>query len=341
MRFPIYMNDGKSVCPLSAFQVKSIKAVVDKIRSGEYKLITNYCLCSNEYPDRDIVISEKDRYGFPVPSIICSKCGIIRSGLVFDTKSNNEFYKNEYRSIYVGAKIPPTNFFNNQIERGRELFTFWNNILSDVKLSNVFEVGCGAGGILQTFFERGIKCSGNDYDVQYLDYGKSRGLDLYFGDYTEILEDNSVDLIILSHVMEHFLDPISDVLKIVGKVRSGGYLLVEVPGIYHIDKSYFNPIRYFQNAHVFSYYCDYLNIFFKQLGLEVITGNERCTFILMKPENWQKPTITSVYDSSLTSSFHKIANYLVLTHMMYRFKLNPYHWRAVMVRLLGTSNKAK
>jgi len=339
MKFPIYLNDGKSLCPLNNFQINAIRVVFDKIDSGEYKLVVNHCLCLNESPDRDVVISEKDRYGFPVPSLLCSKCGIIRSGVVFDSFSNDAFYKNEYRSIYVGAKIPPANFFEDQAVRGRDLFIFWKAFLPEVKLENVFEVGCGAGGILKAFAESGIKCSGNDYDVQYLDYGRSKGFDLYCGSYSDILTDASVDLIILSHVMEHFLDPVNELQKLIRKIRPGGYLLVEVPGILYIDKSYYNPILYLQNAHVFSYYYDHLRIFFMQLGLEVVTGNERCTFILKKPFNWHEQLIISIYDSALSDSFDRIAKYIFRTHIRYRLKLNPYQWRAMLVGFLGTNRK--
>lgn len=335
MKFPIYLNDGKSLCPLTDFQISAIKEVVNKITSGEYKLVANSCLCLNESPDRDIVISEKDRYGFPVPSLLCSKCGIIRSGHVFDEFSNSDFYKNEYRSIYVGSKIPPLHFFDNQTVRGRELFAFWKKVLPEVKLSNVFEVGCGAGGILQPFADSGVKCAGNDYDIQYLDFGRSKGFDLNYGNYYDFVANNSADLIILSHVMEHFLDPIHEMQNIVSKIRPGGYLLVEVPGIFYIDKSYYSPILYLQNAHVFSYYYDYLYIFFQQLGLEVVTGNERCTFILKKPLQWNEQPINSIYDSTLTGAFDKIAKYIFATHIRYQLKLNPHQWRARVVRLLN------
>jgi hypothetical protein len=80
------------------------------------------------------------------------------------------------------------------------------------------------------------------------------------------------------------------------KKKKGKYLLIEVPGIFSIpeDYYYFNPILYFQNAHVYNYYHYYLANMFQQLGLEIIYGDERCTFICKKKENWEYSSIHAI-----------------------------------------------
>ena len=90
---PLYNNDAQPMIPLSKFQKKSIKNLLNDIKKGKLNLVNNNCLCLNRIPENDIVIAEKDRYAIPVKNVLCSKCGLIRSKKIFDEKSNLEFYK--------------------------------------------------------------------------------------------------------------------------------------------------------------------------------------------------------------------------------------------------------
>ena len=85
--------------------------LIEAIDDGGLKMIDNHCLCKNNNPEKDIVISEKDRYGIPVGSILCSRRGLIRSNKIFNESSNNLFYEKFYRDLYVGQHIPDNKFF--------------------------------------------------------------------------------------------------------------------------------------------------------------------------------------------------------------------------------------
>jgi hypothetical protein len=110
--------------------------------------------------------------------------------------------------------------------------------------------------------------------------------------------------------MEHFDKPIQVMINLIKKIKPGKFLLVEVPGIFCIKNVYINPILYFQNAHVFNYYYYYLKIFFEQLGLDVLYGNERCTFVLQKPLDWKPVLIDVINDKHFEAWAVKIENYL-------------------------------
>lgn len=337
MKFPIYKNDGIAAEKITDSQLRSIEKLKVKIKSGEYKLIENECLCSNKDKSIDIVIAEKDRYGLPIKSVLCGKCGIIRSSTIFDNDSIIKFYSEEYRDIYTSKDSNGTHvdFYNDQVNRGKFLYSTFSKIVGDKKNLKIFEIGCGAGGILFPFLENDNFCSGSDYDTDYLDYGKKMGLDLKYGDYENILADESTDLIILSHVLEHITNPIQEMNKMIRKVKPNGYLIIEIPGIFIIDKAYFDPILYLQNAHVYSFYKDFLSVFYQALGLKVIYGDERCVFILQKPINWEASAIEQIYSPVLAAYPKKIKKYLRNTYFTYRFKLNPYIWKEKILKLLG------
>lgn len=336
IKFPIWKNDRKPLISLNDLQKRQIENFVRKIQSGEYKLIHNPCLCGNKDTSLDILISEKDRYGIPCEILLCKRCGLIRLKEKLDEQSTADFYKNYYRDIYVGREVASDEFFNEQIRRGQGFLNLLMRYVNLKDIKNVFEVGCGAGGILYPFYKEGLKVSGCDFNEKYLRYGKEMGLDLYQGE-IDILKTpkRSQDLVILSHVMEHFNEPIEKMNEIIEFIADGKYLLVEVPGFFWIPKIYFNPILYFQNAHVYNYYYYYyLKTFFETLGLEVLYGDERCTFLLRKPLNWEKNNIKVVYDEKMRVWAEKIEVEIKKYYLLHVLKLNPYYLRIGLIKIL-------
>lgn len=330
----LYKNDLVPMLSLSDFQKESINNLLNDINNNILILENNHCLCSNKNAEKDIVISEKDRYGIPVKQLICSKCGLIRNQKIFNVESNIKFYKNYYRNIYVGLKNPNDQFFEEQKTRGEKFLTLVKSHVELKKIQNILEIGCGSGGILAPFHEINISCTGVDYNKEYLEYGRLKGLSLICGDYKSHIEDDSVDLLILSHVMEHFTNPINEMIEVINKVKTNKYLLVEVPGIFFMNKVYLNPILYLQNAHVFNFYYSYLKVFFEKLGLEVIYGDERCTFLLHKCEGWKKPEVKMIYEKSLSDYPEKINVFIRKTNFLYKYSLSPYVWKSRLVNIL-------
>src|SRR5260221_147681 len=310
IKLPLYKDDGEPFFRLAGKQ-KEIQAQLNrKIKNGEYAQIQNYCLCANEYSVNDKVLSEKDLFGIGVKNILCCKCGLIRSDKIFDDKSMALFYKNEYNTLYYNLAQPSESFFRSQITRGNGFLSLIEKMRLLDDIETVFEVGCNMGGNIYPFHQKQKSVSGCDYDDEYLRYGNSKGLNLYQGEVNDqITPDNSQDLIILSHVMEHFAKPVNSLNEIAKKIRPRKYLLVEVPGIF-ADKPYsYYPIWHFQKAHVYNFfYKEYLEVFFSSLGFEILYGDERCTFVLRKGKTHSLMT-EPVYDEKLRNYPSRIENY--------------------------------
>ncbi|KIM06043.1 MAG: hypothetical protein KN64_00620 [Sulfurovum sp. AS07-7] len=335
INFPIWKNDGKEVVWLNGLQKDQIKNFLKKVESKEYKFVDNPCLCGNKDKSLDILVAQKDRYGIACDNVLCKKCGMIRLKERLDDYSTAEFYKNEYRDIYVGKDQASDEFFNSQAERGQTFYELVKKYVDISEIKTVFEIGCGAGGILYPFHKEDKKVSGCDFGEKYLKFGQDRGLDLYQGEIdTNKTPKKSQDLVILSHVMEHFNEPLKTMNEIIELVADEKYLLVEVPGIFDIKKTYFNPILYFQNAHVHNYYYYYLKIFFEKLGLKVIYGNERCTFLLQKPSGWVANDNVIVFDNNMEMWAEKIENELKKYYVLHLLKLNPYYLKIGLIKVL-------
>ena len=309
--FPLYKDDGEPIFRLVEKQKEAQKLLNWKITSQVYGEIENHCLCANENESDDIVLAEKDLIGISVKNILCGKCGLIRSDKVFDTKSMAQFYGNEYNILYYGSAQPNEKFFQSQVERGNGFYELIRviGLLDDIE--NVFEIGCNMGGNMFPFFLNKKTVSGCDYAKEYVEFGKAKGLNLYAGEVDDIrTPDGSQDLVILSHVMEHFADPIGYICSITRKIKPGKYLLIEVPGVFADNPYPYYPIWHLQKAHVFNFfYKEYLDVFFSSFGYEILYGDERCTFVLKKRIDQHSGRPTSIYDRRLEGYPARIENH--------------------------------
>ena len=314
-KFPLYKDDGKAKEFLNARQKSVIKSLVNEVKMGRMSVVENHCMCCNDHVENDIVISEKDRYGLPIPQVLCSKCGLIRSGVVFDEKSNNKFYAEYYRDMYSPGDTPLDFLWKDQKERGYRILELIDS-LNLIGIKDIAENGTGMGGVIYPFYKKGFNVMGCDFDQRYLEYGSSKGLNLMYGDFGNLVKNESCDLVLLVHVLEHFLDPLKEMKKIISKIRIGKYLYVEVPGIFNIDKAYGSPILYFQNAHVYNYYEAYLQQMFGNMGLKIVYSDEVCRFVLQRITS-DIPDVKSISSDVLAVYPPKIAQYLFRTKQNY------------------------
>ena len=313
IKFPLYDDDGKSLLILKPIVKRAVDCVNEKIRNGEYKHIVNPCLCGNKSENQDSVISQKDMWGVTVENVICSKCGLIRSKEILSEASLIDFYEKYYKKIYYNSTEPKESFFMSQTLRGQGFFELLQSLGFLNQIVTVFDYGCDMGGVLVPFAKAGKKVTGCSFGKAYVSYGQKKGLTgLYHGglDHTKT-EEASQDLVILSHVMEHFTKPIEQIQELLLIIKPGKYLLVEVPGLFADNPYKDYPVWHLQKGHVFNFfYKDFLKIFFERFGLKVMFCNERCTFVLKKPINYQLPAkVDPIYSPVLEKYPEEVAGY--------------------------------
>ena len=126
-----------------------------------------------------------------------------------DINLKKKFYKNFYLKYYRNIthnslKVEPS-FFQDQINRGRILF---DNLKSFLPSSGkMLDVGCSAGGTMVPFIKNKWKCYGNDPDKSYVEYGKSKKLNVdYLLSENMNFKKNFFDLIIILGSLEHCYD---------------------------------------------------------------------------------------------------------------------------------------
>lgn len=325
VRYPLFLKLEDLHVHLGKIQQSAVARLIQKLDAGRYKRSKNNCLCGNNDTRLDELVSRADMHGIPLDVVLCKKCGLIRSAEIFDQLSNADYYRYEYRDIHSGGSQLVEKYFTSQLDRGNSFLQILSSVGIMKDIDSVMEIGCGSGGILYPFHLGGKKVCGFDYDDEYLDYGRTKGMGLFcLGKDDDLFQQTAPDLLILSHVMEHFLNPKEELLRYITKVKPGKYLLVEVPGIFsELTKKllYGYPVRYFQIAHVVQFfYRDFLELFFRAFDLEVVYGDETATFVLRKPLNWSPKLPDSIFGEELAKYPSLIDNYLKETYFDFRYR---------------------
>lgn len=104
----------------------------------------------------------------------------------------------------------------------------------------IIDLGCGHGNLLRTFKEMGCSVLGVDPDSAARETAGNNSVPVLDGTAEALpssLDDQSFDLVIMSHSLEHCLDPMLALRNAFGLTKPGGKLYVEVPncGCVHFE----------------------------------------------------------------------------------------------------------
>lgn len=253
--------------PVTARGVTAIADVCKKLASGDYPQEEVPCLCGEH---QGLCIARVDRYGIPHRTVLCARCALLRTNPRMTRASYQHFYVNHYRAIYERPNHDPDRYFAAQLLRAEQRASHTVRWVRPRMGAAVVEIGCGAGWNLIPYQSRGWRAIGWDVDDGYLELGRRRGLDLRHGLLESACETGeSFDLIVLSHVLEHLLDPINDLGLLRDILKPEGLLSIEVPSAFAVSRL----DRYFQNAHAWSFVPQTLRAVMESAGYQCVAMN--------------------------------------------------------------------
>ena len=242
-----------------------------KARFYDWEHVLKCPLCEG----RDFAPYRKVRSGFlSIHLTLCNICGLVLQSPRLSERSLKDFYSNEYR-FNLKKNLNKKNMdklFSRGIRRGAYICEFFDKSKIDYKDSTVFELGCAYGGILEQFRKRGCQVKGCDLDKDVVKYGMLKGLDLICGSVDMLLKDEGkADIVILSHVLEHIIEPYSFLNKVHQLLKENGVLYIEVPGI---NSKKNEQKRYAQLGHIAYFNLDTTKKMAQKTNFEFIAGNE-------------------------------------------------------------------
>lgn len=199
-------------------------------------------------------------------TVRCEKCRLIRLSPRPTVDCIGEYYPENY-GAYSATTISTENISKHRLSKLRDairasvLYKFgyganeingWQKILSPL-LTQLFyrhatfgfndllpnyapngtalEVGCGNGFYLHYLKYLGWKVNGVDLSPHSVKSAKELfDIDVFLGQLDDApFPDKSFDYIHLSHVVEHFFDPIATMKKVRSLLKPGGTVFIEVP----------------------------------------------------------------------------------------------------------------
>ncbi|MBX3577083.1 MAG: class I SAM-dependent methyltransferase [Rhizobiaceae bacterium] len=197
-------------------------------------------------------VSERDRHGGALRSIVCMGCGSVTNDPIPSDEELAAFYRSDYRVSYKGTAQP----------RMRQVWRNFGRMEQHLKANAGFyagrsaclDLGSGSGEFMFMARTLGIGCVGIEPNQPYADYSREvLGLDVA----TQTLEETSFDagsfdLIRLSHVMEHMRDPVRSLAVLRGWLADRGILYIEVPNIL-FDAAHKRRGAIFHYGHIFNF----------------------------------------------------------------------------------------
>lgn len=196
----------------------------------------------SELPDQCQVCGSADAtvyeeiyvHGIRITYMICANCGLVYQSPRIPETQIPHFYQSMYRLLNVGQTNPRKKDLEVQRKRANHIVDFLIQENNYVPSSHL-DIGCGSGSLLHET-QRRFRCrvSGIELDDAHRSYAVQNGLTIYDSlEQWKQHETLHVDLVTMSHVLEHLVDPI----KYLGEIReilsaSEGRVLLEVPNLY-------------------------------------------------------------------------------------------------------------
>ena len=186
----------------------------------------------------------------------------------------------------------------------KKIYNFSKEFIKNKNIK-ILEVGCGAGGILKYLNDIGYNnLTGIDYDKEQLNFGINEGLNLiHIGNFKKEIK---YDFIILSHVLEHLINPSNQIKSIYELLNDNGNLYIEVPSIHSIKNNNYNfdISKYFHIAHVTHFSLNTFKYFFYKNNLQIDKINEEIQSVSSKNLDGKKIK----FYSSLNTDFRELVN---------------------------------
>ncbi|MFA5117980.1 MAG: class I SAM-dependent methyltransferase [Candidatus Omnitrophota bacterium] len=255
---------GKPAVVCTPAQLKLISEFNRKVRNGEITFESVVCLCGCHSFD---LISRVDRYGMLQDTVLCCECGMVLSNPRMTGAEYANFYSSDlYRTCYDGENYLSDYESRYTLKHGGHILEAVSRVLPVNSATSVLEIGAGGGWNLLPFMEQGASVLGIDYSPSLVALGKQHKIPMQQGTLDSVT--GKYDVIVLNHVLEHFLDPLGALKKIHGFCKPAGIVYISVPNILNFT------IGQLQNAHTY-YFTPYTLVrYCAQAGLGLCLSGE-------------------------------------------------------------------
>jgi len=230
----------------------------------------NICGSNNHH-----AVSSKGKNGLPTNVVLCKNCGLGYLNPRWNAESYMSFYRDEY-DHYYRPKILKSETYDpsetNHIEQRMRNFGHFPE-----SINSILSVGSGEGKNLKHFSTLFPKSAlyaiepSAESQRQLQEFGITTISENVDNDW-ENLYIETMDLIIMRHVLEHFMDPLNALKKIRKTLSNQGILYIAVPN--NLNPSKNMEGNWFRNVHTYYFNKYSLENLMNLAGLEILSLKE-------------------------------------------------------------------
>lgn len=161
---------------------------------------------------------------------LCTYCGLVFQSPRLTEAQSAEFYQTHYWAAHVGLETPDEAIITYQKCRAEHLL---NLVPHEGVIHRLMDVGSATGVALEAARQMlGCEVVGIEPSDSFRAYGQKQGLDMHPSLEAWGEQGGRVDLVMMSHVLEHLPDPVAYLTRLRREVLTPeGYILIEVPNV--------------------------------------------------------------------------------------------------------------
>ncbi len=209
---------------------------------------TDCIICGSSGPD--LIYDGKGQAGFTTNVCICKQCGFSFLNPRWDEETYFSFYENEYDKYYRSRPVTAAPEENKSSYH--PIYLRYIEEFSSFDPANILDVGSGNGELLSYLIRKNPAAN---YHAIEPSLGcrtelESKGITFISNDVNSAWEHDfkgKFDLVIMRHVLEHFLDPVRVLKKIREAMTCTGVLYIAVPDAYNyappLKTSFFRAVH--------------------------------------------------------------------------------------------------
>ncbi|MBA2114618.1 class I SAM-dependent methyltransferase [Bremerella alba] len=224
------------------------------------------CPISGEHAS--IVLCDRDRYGYPLRTVISQATGLVYTDPRADDDSIDDFYRTTYRRFYKSASKPKWKHTARNAYIAGQRVEMIKTLAA--KGAAVLDIGTGSGELLYVGRRNGLDMQGIEVDQAYAQFGRrSYGVKIINESLRNaVLPEQHFDIVTIFHVLEHLSDPQAALAKVSAILKPGGYVLIEVPNVDSLDAQFHQK---WHPGHLFHFNCSTLSALATVCGLETLS----------------------------------------------------------------------
>jgi SAM-dependent methyltransferase len=227
---------------------------------------------------KNVVISERDRYGLPLRTALCTECGLVYLVDRFGSAGYNRFYRDgmyrEVSSSFLGTRHSIAQIQANQADYARRLATTLEGYLQPSPGASLVDIG-GSAGIVALEFKRrfGLRAVVLDPSDEEAAASRQVGIEAVTGSVEDWSTDEKFDVVLLCRSVEHFFDLRTALQKIRQLLAPGGLFYCDIADFMELCRLSGPPETITKIDHCYWLSHETAPGIFRAAGFEVVSTN--------------------------------------------------------------------